>query len=128
MIDITWDLFFYYDSVSVDDILEYDMQKGLNQGKRSLFYFRQYGAGVQESENMPNTLGLYIGLRYEIVKWVAYRNGYISNGNDGLPDRRIACSQNYITINQEGGKLDVDVFYIPFKDYNNPKNIRAVIG
>lgn len=128
MISPNWDYFFYYDESSLDDMNELNLTQGLMQPRRTLYYFRQEGAGVQESENLPNSLGLFISLRYNIVKWIAYMNDYVTDGDEGFPDRRLAVSQEFITISQKGQEVDVDVFYIPFNNYKNPLNITVQIG
>lgn len=128
MISPNWVYFFYYDESSLDDMNELNLTQGLMQPRRTLYYFRQEGAGVQESENLPNSLGLFISLRYNIVKWIAYMNDYVTDGDEGFPDRRLAVSQEFITISQKGQEVDVDVFYIPFNNYKNPLNITVQIG
>jgi hypothetical protein len=117
----SWDYFFYRGQLPLPDENEFDMRQGLKQPLRSLSYFRSEGAGVQEAEGNPNALTLNILLRYNISKWVAYRNQYVTNGNLNTIDRRIAVSQNNISFSLRGGELDISVFYIPFADFTKPQ-------
>lgn len=124
--NINWDNFFYYgENVIEKDVEdEFDVWCGILQPLKSLFYFREEGAGVSQSENLPNTLSLLMGLNYNITKWFAFRNSYVSDGRDNFPDRRIAVSQQTIGIEQDNqGNLNIDLFYISFSDYEKPKNI-----
>lgn len=122
---IDWDMFFYYgtEELNQEDEDEFDVMQGLMQPKKSLMYFRQEGAGVQDNENMPGALANYILLRADIVKWFAFRNGYVSDGRNNFPDRRLLTSQNIIGMQELiKGELNLIVFYITFRDYKNIKN------
>lgn len=121
----SFDLFFNYGSNDLDLEIESDLVQGLIQPKNSLFGFRSYGAGVSEKENYPNTVSLSVGLKYDIALHIAKQNLTISNQN---PDRRIATSQNSVKISQSGGNLDVQVLYIPYKDYKKSSSISLPIG
>lgn len=118
-----WDVFFYYGDNSIEDENEIELEMGLIQPKRSLFYNRQEGAGVQEAENKPNSLSVAISLKYDIISWIAYRNTYISKDN---PDRRILSSQDYVGFEQSGNELDVNILYINLATYK-PESI-AISG
>ena len=107
---------------------ESDLMEGLLQPKRTLFYNRSDGAGVPNYENHPNDLILNIGLKYDIAKWANYRNTQVGDGNDGTTDRRVAVSQNAIRITQAGQNLDIEVYYIPFIDYNQIRAVTTSIG
>lgn len=129
MIKIDWDYFFYWSKNDLREEIEFELIQGLWQPKRSMYYNRREGAGVQESENLPNGLSMLIDLRFNIVNWIAYRNTQVSDGTDDLPDRRVAVSQAFIDINQDKkGNADVNVLYIPFFDYRQPKNLNVGTG
>jgi len=117
----TIDYFFYYGLSPLDEETKHDMVVGLLQPKRSLFYDRNDGAGVGEYENYPGSLVLQVDLRYSIAMWVSRRNGEVSKGNAGYPDRRVAVSQSTISVDvgtdSKAGEVDVGVSYIPYADY-----------
>lgn len=123
--NIDWDMFFYYgtNQLDINDEDEFDVVQGLMQPQRSLMYFRREGAGIPEFINMPGALSNYLLSRMYAVKWFAFRNNYISNGSDNLPDRRLITSQNIIGIQEvTKGELNFFVFYIPFRDYKTMKS------
>lgn len=121
------DIFFYYGQLDLDLEIESDIFNGLIQDKRSLFYNREDGAGVSEYENHPNVLLLEIGVRFEIVEWISYRNQQVGDGTNGSKERRVASSQLAIFTERNGGELDISVFYIPFYNYNNISNVQTGI-
>jgi hypothetical protein len=123
------DNFFYYGNGDLKDEIEYDLMVGLLQPKKKLFYFRSEGAGVSEYENYPDGLMLQISLRYTITDWISRRNTIVSNGQNNLPDRRVAISQNIISIESQGkGSINVSVMYIPLFDFKKTNNVTLAIG
>ncbi len=128
MLKISWDRFFYYSQNPLREEIEYDLRQGLFQPLRTLWYNRQDGAGIHESINLPNGLTLLINLRYNIVRWVAFRNTRVTDGNNNTKDRRIAVSQEFIDVQQKGQELNVDVLYIPFFDFRKPENLNIAVG
>lgn len=114
------DYFFFYGLVDQRKEIEGDLFQGIMQSKRSMFYARQYGAGVPEYENTAGGLSLEVNMKYDIASWIAQRNKEISTGTDGTRDRRVVTSQSAIRINQRMGEVDVQVLYIPFYDYQAP--------
>lgn len=121
------DLFFYYgQNLSMET--ESELTQLLMSPTGSMMYNRQYGAGVAEFENFPNGLYLQIMLRYQISAAVAYRNSSVSYGQNGLLDRRIAVSQNFMSFIQSNGNLDVNVMYFMLADYSSLKNISLPIS
>lgn len=116
-----WDIFFYYGKGDLDTETVSDLYELLLQPKRSLFYFRRFG-GVTGFENYPLALEYTALMKYEIVNAVAYRNGYISNGQRESIDRRVATSQEFIDIeNNKDGESDVKMNYFMFADVQNPR-------
>lgn len=116
-----WEAFFYYGEIDQEDESLYDLHELLLQQKRSLFYFRRAGGGVSEYENVPSSIMLSLA-KAEIANAIAYRNSYVSDGSDGLRDRRIAVSQEYIDIKQvDLGEINVEIYYFLYKDFQDPK-------
>jgi hypothetical protein len=120
---MTWTDFLYYGKNSLQVETLNDLQSGCIQPKRSLFFNRQDSCGISDYENYPNGFALSVSMKAAIVKWIQYRNGYVSNEN---PDRRVAVSQNTIEIQQSGQEVKLDITYIPFTDFKNPQ--KANIG
>ena len=120
---------FYYGINDLRNELRHDIVQGIIQPRGTLFYGRQFGAGVRDFESYPNGLTLQIGLRYAIVDFIARRNQVVSNGTNGTRDRRVAVSHNSIRITKDGpGNLNVDIYYIPLADYENPDRITVPLG
>lgn len=124
----TMDYFFYNGQNPLDEEIKHDLILGLLQPRRSLFYDRNHGAGINEYENYPNSLILQINLRFNIASWISRRNGEVSAGEEDRPDRRVAVSQHTININGNQGNIDVAVNYISFADYNTPQTITVPAG
>jgi hypothetical protein len=116
------DTFFYASHLDLRTEIMEDIEMSLMQPKRSLPYFRSYGAGVIEYENLPITFDMMIRLRYEIALWMAKRNGYVSNGDNGTPDRRAVTSQMGITVKPAENGLDIDVPFIALFDLTDKSN------
>jgi len=118
------DYFFYYDKFAVNEMNEHDMSEMLSQPKRSLFYARQTGVGIHDSENYPNSLPLLIGLRYDIVNSTSIRNTQVVDGSEGYNDRRIALGQETIKVEQESsGEVDLTVWYVSLYNYEQVNNV-----
>lgn len=122
------DYFFFYGSNELDLEIEHDIMQGLLQPKRTLFYFRDEGAGVFEYENYPAGYFMQVSLRYDIANWVAQRNTRVSDGTDNYPDRRVATSQAVIKVENLQGQVDITVLYIPYFSYEKPTTIQLAIG
>jgi len=110
------DVFFNYGEPGSDLSLESesDLVIGLFQPRRSLFYNRRWGAGIQEYENHPNQSGLDVTMRFLIASFVGIRNNRVSQGQNNLPDRRLAASQNSIRFVKNGTDRDVEINYFEF--------------
>lgn len=100
--------FFYWGRVKLEDEVVDDVRAGLMQPRRSLPYFRDYGAGIPEWENTPINANALVQIRYEAVKFVGLRNRVVSDGNAG-PDRRAVTSQSIVEAEASGAGLDVTV-------------------
>jgi hypothetical protein len=86
-----------------------------------MFFFRQYGAGIKNYQNIPIGLTMQIGIPYNIANSVAYRNTVVSDEN---PDRRIATSQSSIEFEADDeGDININVPYFLYSDYMNMNNI-----
>lgn len=123
-----FDVFFYYGEIDLETEVESELMAGFIQPARSFFYNRQDSCGVYEKENFPNTLSLTINMSYDIVNWAAYRNIYVTNGQNNTRDRRVAISQNSINYEKDNkGNLDATIFYIPFFNYKKPSQLTLPI-
>ncbi len=65
---------------------------------------------------------MLIKLRYEIAMALSQRNAYVSNGDNGTPDRRAVTSQTAVTVEQNGAGLDITVPFIALTDLTNTSN------
>ena len=104
--------FLYYGQSPLSDEVDFDLKVGLMQGKRTLFYDRGFGVGVDEYENIPSGLALEIGLKYDIASWISARNATVTDGSNGTRDRRAVTSQTVIDVIQLEGNVDIVVKYI----------------
>jgi hypothetical protein len=126
----TIDYFFNYGKSPLDEEIRHDVVLGLLQPKRSLFYDRADGAGIEDNEQHPSGIILQIEAKSSIVSWIGRRNTEVSNGTKGFPDRRIAASQETVDVvsDHKSGELDITVLYIPLADYKQPQSIKASSG
>lgn len=126
MIKPSWDYFFYYNEnmFTLEQEDEFDIIQGLTQPQKSLVAFRQEGAGIQELENNPNSFILLLMGRYNIVKWISFRNTYIITNNS---DRQLIVSQDSIDIFQENNEVNIDVGYRTNKNINQYTTISVII-
>jgi hypothetical protein len=122
------DTFFYAGQIDLRTEIAEDIEMSLVQPKRSIPYFRAYGAGVSEYENQPITFDMMIRLRYEIALWLAKRNSYVSNGDNGTPDRRAVTSQMAITVNRSENGLDIDVPFLALFDLTDKNSVTIPLG
>lgn len=123
------DNFFYYGENDLQQEISSEILSIILQPKRSLLYSRSNGsAGIEQYENIPNTVMLNILIPYDIMYAIAKRNNTVGNGQNGTKERRVASSQNLIKINQAGGELDVTALYIPLSDINNKIQVSSKTG
>lgn len=125
-----FDIFFYYGSIALETETQSDVLQNVVQPKRSLFYSRsQNSSGVNEWENKPVSFFLQMRLAYDIVTSLGKRNQVVSNGSDGLPDRRIACSQNTVRVDVDiNGEVNVTVQYIPLANLKQTELSKVPLG
>lgn len=124
-----FDIFFYYGQSKLEIENKSDLLAGLVQPSRSMYYNRQDSAGVSDKENNPNTVGLQISVRYNIVRWSAYRNSQVTDGQNNTTDRRIAISQNSVNVkNDKNGNVDINVLFIPLADFKTPQTLELPGG
>lgn len=116
-----WDEFFFYGSNELHKECQGDLNELLMQPSRSLFYARQLSAGVGDYLNSPSGIHVQILLRFAIANAVSYRNLFVTNGEKGSKDRRIAVSQNSIGFQSNSGELTINVLYFLYADYQNPR-------
>lgn len=126
MIKPSWDYFFYYNEnmFTVDQENEFDIIQGIVQPQKSLAGFRQEGAGIQELENNPNSFILLLMGRYNIVRWIAFRNSYVISINS---DRQLIVSQDSINLEQENNEVNIDVGHRSNKNVSQYTSISVVI-
>ena len=124
------DLFFFYDTVSIEQGNEADLVTSILQPKKSLFYNRKYGAGISESINYPNAIAMKVGIPYDIVDTVSTRNTQVVDGTSQQKDRRFAASQESVKIEQNNkGEIETTVSYINFNDFEEQSvNISLPMG
>lgn len=126
-----FDIFFYYGQNDLGIETKSDILTNLMQPKRSLFYNRSLdSAGMDAYENNPYGLNLRINLPYDIVSSLSKRNQYVSNGEDGSRDRRIAISQSTVRVENDPriGNAKVTALYIPLADFKETENVQFDIG
>jgi hypothetical protein len=120
--------FFYWGIIPLADEVQDDIMAGLMQGKRSLFYNREYGAGIRDYENAPNSASTMVMMKYEAVRFMAIRNGVVSDGSDGKVDRRAATSQAVVSVEKVGPDFDMTVPYWMLADLSRQKSVSIPIG
>jgi len=126
-----FDMFFYYGQNELELETKHDLLLNLMQPKRSLFYDRAVdAAGIPNYENVPESLTLRINVPYEIVNSFGKRNQYVSNGENGTRDRRVALSQSTIRIESDSkfGNVNITVLYIPMADYKQTESFQFKVG
>ena len=119
----SFDYFYFYGKPDLENEIASEILALLMQPTRSLFYSRGYNAaGVANFENAPNAIITQVVLPYDIVEAISRRNGLVSNGSQGNRDRRIAVSQQTVTVEGKESELDLSVEYILLAD-NSTDNI-----
>jgi hypothetical protein len=130
-VNVSWDDFFYYGKQDIRIENQNDLWIGILNDSRIYLYNRQDSVGIQE--NLPIGFASYLLLRYNITKWIAYRNSYVVNGKNNTKDRRIAASQDSIDVkfpdqSKYSGKIDLSLLYYNFFDLENPQKTNSVFG
>ena len=125
-----FDIFFYYGEPTsdLDTEIQSEVLQGLMQPRGQLFYDNSDGAGIIEQENAPVSLAMQVGVRANIVNWIAYRNSFVTDGTNGNPDRRVGVSQASIDITTDTGKISVTTTMLPFKDAKKPMDVSVPIS
>ena len=115
MIDL--DYFFYYGEVNLNDEIQNDVLAVLIQPKRSLYFNRSNdSAGIEGYENYPISAALQILVSYDIMSAMGKRNLNVSDGSSNTKDRRIAISDELISVEFQGEEINVSVRYISLND------------
>lgn len=122
-----FDIFFYYGEGDLEIETKSDILMNLLQDKRSLLYNADEGAGISAYENFPNANYIRVLLPYLIVDSLSRRNSNVSNGENGLPDRRVAVSQSTIFIENSDSHISISVYYVPLTGLQ-PKSIEIKVG
>lgn len=119
--------FFYWGVMPLDQEVADDVRTGLAQPRRSLFYDREYGAGLSEYEGTAVSLLILIQLKYEAVKFMGLRNSVVTDGNGG-PDRRAVTSQDKVYITNDGSHVDVTVEFSLMSDLSKAQSTSFPVG
>ena len=121
-----FDIFFYYGQSDLEIETKSDLMANLSQPKRSLFYNRALdSAGIYDYENFPEGPRVRVNLPYDVVNSFSKRNQFISNGENGARDRRVAVSQSTVRVEFSGrGNVNVTVLYIPLADFKQTESLQ----
>jgi hypothetical protein len=118
--------FFAWGTELLADEVQADLELGMVQPKRSLFYDRSYGAGVPDCENGPVSAVGLVRIKYDVASFVALRNSRVSDGSGGTRDRRVAASQSTVDVAVgRAGEVDVHLGYVMFADMRSMKSART---
>lgn len=123
-----FDVFYFHGEGDLGTEIASDIQQLVIQPNRSLFYNRNNdSAGVDEYENVPNTLVQQILIPYNVALAISKRNTYVGDGTGNTKDRRVVVSQNTVKFESNQGELDISVFYIPLFNINARENATVKI-
>jgi|SRR5271157_3168035 len=123
------DFFFFYQQNDLHSQCESDLATILLQPKRKMYFNRQFGAGAGAFRNFPAGFMMELGVGYSIANSVAYNNTVVTDGTNGTVDRRIATSQNVISVDSDNnGNIDITVLYFLFADQKNQKGLTLNTG
>ena len=111
--------FFYAGIEDIDSQISSEVMQALLTRKRSLFYWRNQGAGIPDYENLPITAQNKIAIAYDSVIALTNRNNSVPNGQSpGTRDMRVAVSQNSVSVTSDNqGSMEVQVSYIPIHSF-----------
>lgn len=121
-----FDIFFYYGKSDLEIETKSDLMANLMQPKRSLFYNRALDAtGIHDYENFPEGPRIRVNLPYDIVNSFGKRNQFVSSGENGTRDRRVAVSQSTVKVEFSGkGNVNVTVLYIPLANFKQTESLQ----
>jgi hypothetical protein len=123
------DFLFFYAENELDyrDACLHDIYEIALQPNRSMYYFREYGAG--QRYNFPVSLTERIMIPFNIANAIAKRNLYVSDGSGGIPDMRIATSQDAISFSVDDmGNIDITVLYFLYADLRDRQSARLQVN
>lgn len=125
-----FDIFFYYGQNELEIETKSDLMSNIMQSKRSLFYNRNLdSAGIQNYENKPESLSMQIGIPYDIVNSISKRNQYVTSGENGNRDRRVAISQTTVRVEiNKLGQVDITVLFIPLANFRQSETLQVGLG
>lgn len=122
-----WDTFFYYGNGTVQDENEQDLLQLVNQKSKSMFYNRQYGCDVKY--NFPMSVINQSLVAYSIASAISTRNQNVSDGSSNTTDRRIAVSQNSISVEDgSNGERNISILYFNYADTSKPSQSNIQVG
>ena len=122
-----WDTFFYYGQGTVEDENQQDILMLVKQPLKSLFYDRQFGCDTKY--NFPMSAISQALVAYSVANAIAIRNQNVSDGTNGTYDRRVAASQNAITVDDgKNGERNITILYINYADTSKPVQSKATVA
>ena len=107
--------------------IENDLLLVLCQPLGSMFYNRDYGAGLDQLENEPTSLMMQVYGRYMVVNAITQENE--RNYNE-TRDKRVLVSQASIDFDVDSakGEVTVTVNYIPYSNISTVQSISVPTG
>jgi len=112
---------------AVNQEIAMDVQVGIIQQKRSMYYDRSYGCAI--SENSPAGLGFIVNTRHSVATFIAERNLTTGDGTGATVDRRAITSQNLIQLLQDRiGNTQISVMVIPMRQQLETMRLNVPIG
>jgi hypothetical protein len=125
---VSIDSFFFSGDMDIDQEIRDDIEVSVIQSKRALPYFREYGGNLEQYLNIPFSYSTMIKIRYDVTSWIAQRNSYVSNGDNGTPDRRAVTSQLAIDIRKYDMGMYIGIRYIPLYATDKMESVSLHMG
>ena len=123
------DFLFFYGSNDLAEECASDLYQILFQPSRSMFFYRDFGAGISAHENYPSGISREILIPFAIADSVAKRNTIVGDGTNGTVDRRIATSQSVISVESDNsGNTDIVVNYFLYADQKDFQTLSFPVG
>jgi hypothetical protein len=121
-----WDTLFYYGMKTVEEENEQDLLLLVQQPVMSMFYNRSFGCEI--NYNYPMSVISQALTARSIASAVAIRNQNVSDGSDGNPDRRVALSQNTVSVEDKpNGYRTITLLYFNFANMTVPTTLNVPV-
>ena len=108
--DISWDTFFYANTIPTTEEVRTEIELGVFQ-RKDIPFMTWNSAGIWGLIGKTESFVLDILIRYKITSWNQRRN-IEENGID-IYDKRASISQNGITIRRDSQKTSIDIKFVP---------------